>query len=252
MKIGVFALLAVSVATPAAADQKAEDIARAMMQAMGGQDAWNKAHFIRFDFIASANGRELIKRSHLWDRRTGRYRFEDKADNEAPAVVLFTNITKQQGSVYLDGKKIDGAMAAKSLKGAYRAYMDDIYWLALPWKWLDPGVHLTYMGQKNWSGKPFDIVQVTFDQGIGPAPGDRYTAYVSPRTHLMEHCEYLAQNGQTSDWDWQYTTTAGIKLASNHTNAKHGSINMGNVQVLERVDDAFLTDPHHGLDQLGK
>jgi hypothetical protein len=41
-------------------------------------------------------------------------------------------------------------------------------------------------------------------------------------------------------------------LASNHTNADGASISMGAVRVLDKVDDAFLTDPAHHLSLLGK
>jgi hypothetical protein len=52
-------------------------------------------------------------------------------------------------------------------------------------------------------------------------------------------------------WDWQYTTAGGIQLARDHTNAdKQSSISMGNVQVLDQVDDVFLTDPARKLAML--
>jgi hypothetical protein len=37
-------------------DPKAVEIAHAMQQAMGGQDAWNAARFIRFDFQVKIGG----------------------------------------------------------------------------------------------------------------------------------------------------------------------------------------------------
>jgi len=33
-------------------DPKAVEVARTMIQAMGGEDAWNAVHFVRFDFTS--------------------------------------------------------------------------------------------------------------------------------------------------------------------------------------------------------
>ncbi|MGA2594431.1 MAG: hypothetical protein ABSH32_31410 [Bryobacteraceae bacterium] len=251
MRIGICVLIALAAAMTAAPEPKPEEIARSVMQAMGGQEAWARARFIRFDFIVKIGGQESITRSHLWEKQTGRCRLEDKAGNGAPAVVLF-NTGNQQGTAYVSGKKLEGEAATAALKGSQRTFLYDLYWLAMPWMWLDPGVHLKYLGRKTLSGSEFDVVELTFDEG-GPRSGDRYDAYVSPKSHLMEHWEYIAKSGERSAWDWQYTTTGGIKLASDHTNnEKRASIGMGDVRVLDKVDDAFLTDPGRRLVQLGK
>jgi hypothetical protein len=245
------ALLALSAALAAPPpDPKALEIAHAMMQAMGGQKAWQQARYVRFDFIAAVHGEELMRRGHLWDTRTGRSRLEDKTAFGEPAVVLF-NAATRQGVVYAAGKKLEGPAAAKALDGAYHALIYDTYWLAMPWKWLDPGVHLKYLGQKKLGAKLYDVVELTFDH-VGPTPGDRYTAYVSPRSHLMEHWDYVLQSGQKGSWDWQYTAAHGIKLARDHTDSKGKSIGMGDVRVLDTVDNAFFTDPDHNLAQLPK
>ncbi len=251
MKIAACALLACSTALGAMPDRKAEEIGRTMMQAMGGEEAWKRAHFVRFDFVVIIHGSEMVKRSHLWDKFNGRCRFEDKAGGGQPAVVLFSNFEQRQGSVYVAGKPLEGAAAAKALNGSYDNFLYDIYWLAMPWKWFDPGVRLKYMGKKKYNGQTFDVVELTFDH-VGPTPGDRYEAYVSPTSHLMEHWEYVLQSGQKGSWDWLYTTTQGIKLAGNHVNPEGASIGMGTVQILDKVDDAILTDPGHSLAQLGK
>ena len=52
-------------------------------------------------------------------------------------------------------------------------------------------------------------------------------------------------------WDWQYTAAGGVQLAGDHTNTeRQASISMGNVKVLDQVDDAFLTDPARKLAML--
>jgi hypothetical protein len=223
-------------------DKKAREIAETMMQAMGGQDAWNRAHFVRFDFLVDIPSRKAkSERFHLWDKATGRYRLESK-DKEGRQVVTLFNAGNQHGDVYANGKKLEGDARAAGLKAAYGAFINDMYWLAMPWKWLDMGVNLKHIGTKNLRGAPYDVVELTFGK-VGLTPGDRYEAYVSPKSHLMEHWTYVLQSGNKGAWDWQYTTTGGIKLASNHSDGSGGSINMGNVEVLNQVDELLFTDP---------
>src|SRR5713101_5696662 len=95
-------------------DPKAVEIATAMQQAMGGQDAWNAAHCVRFDFKVSIGGETKADRSHLWDKQTGRYRFEEKNQ------VVLMNLADKKGTAYLDGKRMEGPDAAKPVDGAYK------------------------------------------------------------------------------------------------------------------------------------
>ncbi len=236
----------------AAADQKdpkAVDLAHTMMQAMGGEDSWNKAHFVRFDFVVKAGPKTQMGRSHLWDKYTGRYRLESKTKDGKPEVVLF-NTASKQGTVYIDGKPVEGAAAKKELDDAYGAWINDMYWLAEPWKWLEAGVNLKYLGEKKLGNGTFDEVELTFGQ-VGLTPGDRYHAFVSRDSHLMTHWEYVLQSHNKGSWDWEYTDTNGLKLSKDHISAdKKAHISMGDVRVLDSADDAFFTDPAHQLSEL--
>ncbi len=227
-------------------DPKADEIAKEMMKAMGGQDAWNKARFLRFDFKVVAAGKEVVNRAHLWDKQTGKYRLEDMTKQGQSRVSLL-NTGDQQGTAYVAGKRIDGDDAKVAVKDAYGAFINDMYWLAMPWKWMDQGVHLKYLGKKSSGGKEYDVVQLTFDH-VGLTPGDRYEAFVSPQTHMMEHWEYKLQGGGTGQWDWEYKPVGALKIVANHT-SKDGksSINMGDVRVLASVDDPFFADPARTL-----
>lgn len=232
-------LLPAALLAAAPPDPKAAEVAAAMVQAMGGEAAWQKAHFVSYGFKVVAGGKTVVDRSHLWDRQTGRYRLEDKTKDGQPKITLF-NIGTQKGEVYVSGKKLDDAAAAEHLKGAYSAFINDSYWLSMPWKWSDAGVHLKYMGKQDVAGTTYDLVELTFDH-VGLTPGDKYIASVSRKTHLMEHWEYQLQSGQKGSWDWKYTTTGGVKLAADHTSSDGKSINMGKVSVSDVVNESLFT-----------
>jgi hypothetical protein len=231
----------VSAAAAETRDPKAVEIAKTMMKAMGGEDAWAKAHFVRYDFRVTVDGKTVADRAHLWDKTTGRYRIDSTLRDGKPTVTIF-NINDQKGTVYAGGKTLQGADAAKGLKDAYAAFINDMYWLSMPWKWLDAGVNLKYDGRKSLGGKSYDVVELTFGK-VGLTPGDRYYAYVSPQTHLMEHWEYTLQSGTKDAWDWTYTTSDGVTLAlDHHSSDRNKRINMGSVRVAGTMDDRLFTD----------
>src|ERR1051326_9509676 len=141
LRIAFAFLVATASLLPAAEphrDAKADEIAHAVMNAMGGEKAWYAAHFVRYDFIVDLGNKVVENRSHLWDKMTGRYRLEDKTKDGKPRVVLFS-INDRKGNAYVDGKKLDGPAGAKAVKDAYEAFINDMYWLAMPSKWLHTG-----------------------------------------------------------------------------------------------------------------
>ena len=75
--LSAIAMTALTAAPEPTPETKAVELARGMMQAMGGETAWKQAHYVRFDFIMKSHGKSLITRAHLWDKQTGRYRLED-------------------------------------------------------------------------------------------------------------------------------------------------------------------------------
>jgi len=238
-------LLLLILAAPLAAQEtrapEAVAVANRMHEAMGGLDNWNNTRYIRFDFRVGPPGDLPPGRAHLWDKWEGRYRLEQTTEDGKTQVTLF-NAYDKTGAVYVDGEKLPDADAEPLLDRAHGAFINDTYWLAMPWKWLDPGVNLQSMGKKEYNGKTFDVVELSF-HNVGRTPGDRYQAFVAKDTNLMEHWEYTLQSGNEGSWDWQYLDTNGIKLAATHLNAEGREINMGAVKASGEVNEAHFTDP---------
>ena len=110
-------------------------------------------------------------------------------------------------------------------------------------------MNLKYSGPTEHDGKQCELVELSFS-GVGLTPGDQYKAYVDPDSKLMTYWEYTLQGGNQGAWNWEYGAYNGVKLASNHTNAEGGSISMGTVAVRDQLEDAFFTNPAHGIAQL--
>ena len=237
----------VTVLTCAAAETrepKAVEIAESVMQAMGGKEAREKARYLQFSFLVVAEGAYRTRRTHLWDTWEGRYRYESMPDGGPAQLVLF-NVNTKQGDVYMDRQKVSGEEAEKALTGAYGAHINDVYWLMMPWKWLDPGVNLKYVGEEQYGGKTCDVVELSFEQ-VGLTPGDVYRAYVARDSKLMIRWTYTLQSGRTGDWEWEYADAGGgIKLAANHRGTDGTQIRMGTVVASPQVASESLFTAIH-------
>ncbi|MDE3178675.1 MAG: hypothetical protein KGM47_03360 [Acidobacteriota bacterium] len=247
-------ILALVVCVPAKSqegrkDPKAVEIAKTMQDAMGGLENWQNAHYVRYDFIVSHGSKKLMSRSHLWNKQTGDYRLESKTKDGKTEVALF-NINTRKGSVYIDGKEVEGADAQKDVDQAYAAFVNDSWWLDMPWNWLNSGVNLKYLGPKKRGSEMGDVVKLTFNH-VGLTPGDMYHAFVSRKSHLMTHWDYVLQSHQKGSWNWEWMETNGIKLPKTHisTDGKT-AISMGDVEVLDTAEDSYFKDPSHMLSSL--
>ena len=56
------------------ADALAAEIATQVTDAMGGQAAWEKLPYLRFDFVVVSEGKERARFRHWWDKKRGRAR----------------------------------------------------------------------------------------------------------------------------------------------------------------------------------
>ena len=238
------AFVLASVAHAQDRDPKAVQIAESLVEAMGGKEARERARYLEYAFlVVSPDGAYRTRRYHLWDTWEGRYRYESRPDGNPAQLVLF-NVNTREGEVYFDGELASGEEAAKALEAAYGAYINDSYWLMMPWKWLDPGVKLEYAGEEEHNGQMCDVVKLSFEQ-VGLTPGDVYRGYVSRQSGLMVRWTYTLQSGREGDWDWRYTDAGGIQLASNHVSPDGTQIRMGTVVASPSVSaESLFTEPH--------
>ncbi len=235
----VAALIAVAGATlctadhaSAAKDPKAVEVAERSMTAMGGQERFAAARLLRFDFAPVRDGKVTGSYQHWWDRHRGAYRLEGVSKEGVPYRVLF-DVNTKQGRAWLGARELAGEELARQLEGGYGRFINDTYWLLMPWKWLDPGVNLAYEGKKTVDGQEYDVVTLSFESGIGLTSNDRYWAYVSTKTNLIERWEYVLETeegapgtGKPTTWTWEAwkDTAAGVKLSTDRRRLAEGPV----------------------------
>jgi hypothetical protein len=220
-------------------DPKALAVADATLAAMGGQAAWDGTHYLRFTFAG--------RRTHTWDKWTGRHRLEGKTKENESYVVL-DNVNTKQGTAYVDGKPVEGEKGAKLVESSLAAWVNDTYWLLMPYKLKDPGVNLSYVGQRQIDGKDYDEIGLTFGP-VGLTPGDHYSAWFNRDTHLMDRWAYLLQD-QPRDaaptvWLWQGWQRYGRIMLAPHRVQPDGKkkLELTDILVAATVPDAVFTSP---------
>ncbi|OGG46016.1 MAG: hypothetical protein A3F84_26010 [Candidatus Handelsmanbacteria bacterium RIFCSPLOWO2_12_FULL_64_10] len=238
------------VAAPASAqqaDERALQVADAMVKAMGGAKAFEQTRYLRFNFAAEREGRPAGPPvEHLWDRRTGRYRVAWTRDGKR-YLALF-NVNTQLGKAYADSQEVTGEDLERALKAAYGRFINDTYWLLMPCKLRDPGVRLKYEGERQEEGVTYDVVALSFNEGIGLTPKDRYWAYVNRETGLMDRWAFVLKGADVppTPFLWKNWQTYGkIKLSNERVNPANGNkILFPALAVPEEVDDRVFEDPN--------
>ncbi|HEX6835514.1 MAG TPA: hypothetical protein VF334_03020, partial [Polyangia bacterium] len=166
------------------------EVGKALWSALGGDDGWSHARYLRFDWIVEREGKRVVARSHYWDRFTGRYRVDGVDEGKKYSVYL--NVNTRLGQAWLDGKKVgDAVLNKKTVDDGYEAFINDSYWLLAPFKVFDPGVALTDGGtDKGPNGETCDVIKLSF-QNVGLTPKDVYWLYVDRKSHLVVEWKFV-------------------------------------------------------------
>jgi len=221
------------------ADPRAAALADRVMTALGGQDAWAAARLVRFGFAG--------RRQHAWDRHRGLSRVEG-AEESGERWVVIQDLESREGRAWVDGAEVTGERAAELLDRAYGAWINDTYWLVMPYKLRDPGVTLTYEGEREIDGEGREVLGLSF-AGVGLTPGDRYWAYVDPASGLMTHWAYLLEDmerdAEPVAWRWEgWGEHGGVMLAPRRVRVSDDRLlELSPIEVRREVPEGLFDGP---------
>ncbi len=244
--VAVFVAVAAAAALGAGRDPKADAVGHALVTAMGGEGAWEKARQFQFDFVVVKEGKEVARFSHAWDRYTGDYRLRGVDKAGAPYAVYF-NVNTKAGRAFVNGVAVEGAERDKRLESAYERFINDTYWLLAPWKIFDPGVHLAFDGEKPCPGGGMcDVLRLSFEN-VGLTPRDVYWIWVARDGSRMIQWQYVlggaSEPPTTARWeDWRKLGGVLLSLDKPITGEPF-EIRFDNVAVAPVRDDALFRSP---------
>jgi hypothetical protein len=184
---------------PATATPTADDVARRSLDVLAGP-AWEKARYFAFTFNVEREGKIAASFPQRWDRYTGDYYVTGK-DQQGNDFAITMNVNTKQGHATKNGVAATETELPDLLTLGYRRFINDTYWLLMPLKMMDPGVRrsLDDAPAVDACGRSFDIVKLSFDQGVGLTPADVYWAWVNRDTGLVERWDMKLQGSKPED-----------------------------------------------------
>lgn len=188
----------------AGSDARAMSVADHTMDMMGGRASWDAVQTI---------GWTIFGRTHLWNKWTGEYRLD------ADSLLVVMNINTKQGRAWNNGVAVtDPEKLATILQDAQSIWINDSYWLVMPYKLKDTGVTLVYGGEKTTEdGRTADMLVLTF-KGVGDTPENKYDVYVDRESGMVTQWSYYKAAADpkprfTLPWT-NWTPFGGVKLST--------------------------------------
>lgn len=214
----------------AGSDAKAIALADQVMENMGGRKNWDKTHYIAWNFFGN---RKLI-----WDKWTGNVRVDNLRDDTS----ILLNINDGKGRVYKYGKEqTHPDSLAKYLKQGKGAWINDGYWLLMPFKLKDSGVTLKYLGDdKTQDGVEADVIQLTFKH-VGNTPDNKYKVWIKKTNPMVWQWAYFPRYdaekpGFIRPW------TDYKKYGKIYLSGERGDRDLTDIMVFDQLPDTIFTD----------
>ncbi|GAB5554486.1 MAG: hypothetical protein Sapg2KO_40770 [Saprospiraceae bacterium] len=166
----------------AESDEKAIAIADEVMEAMGGRQAWDTTRYLHWTFFG--------RRTLLWDKQTGDVRIDVPGDSS----IYLVNINEDEGKVQLKGQDISASDSIQNyVERGKSIWINDAYWLVMPFKLKDSGVTLKYLGQDTMlGGTSADVLELTFAE-VGRTPDNKYKIYVDLEDRLVKQWDFFTK-----------------------------------------------------------
>lgn len=220
-------------------DSTAIVIADQVMEAMGGRQAWDETNIISWSFFG--------RRDLLWDKQNDRVRIEIPSAE----LVLISDLATNTGKAYGSGEEItDPDSLASLMEDARGIWINDSYWLVMPFKLKDSGVTLRHLRTDSLETGMADVLELTFSE-VGVTPDNKYEVWVDQETHLVCQWAYFGKYDDpepviTTPWD-DYQTYGNILLGGgrgvSERDGEEVRREMGNITVADSVDEAVFMSP---------
>lgn len=212
-------------------DPAAVELADSVMAAMGGRANWDNTRFISWNFFG--------RRNLVWDKWNGDVRIESLPDS----TTYLVNINNLEGRVLVKGQELTEAdTLRKMLEKAKSIWINDSYWLVMPFKLKDTGVTLKYLGEDlTQTGVMCNVIELTFNN-VGDTPQNKYQVFVDVNDNLVRQWAYFKDAGQDSAsqvWPWDnYKTYGKILLSADRSDDKGPR----QVRVDEKLPSELFTE----------
>ncbi len=174
----------------------------------------------------------------IWHKRTGDVRIDSAPDS---TVFLF-NVFSRQGRVQSGGREVPlSDTLDMMLDRAEALWINDSYWLVMPFKLKDSGVALHHVGvDTTVGGVQADILELTFE-GVGRTPRNKYRIWVDHDDRLVKQWAFYGDRDQAEPnaiWPWDnYQRYGGLLLSSQRSDGRGPR----NLALYDQLPEAVFT-----------
>jgi len=188
-------------------DKKAIALADSVMLALGGRKAWDATEYLKWNFFGS--------RRHYWNKHTGDIVIEGLKDS----FLIDMNLEDMTGSVVLKDIELTKQDSLdKYLQKGREMWINDAYWIYMPFKLKDSGVTLKHLGQDTTqAGADAELLSLTFER-VGVTPNNKYVIYVDSHSHMITQWDFYTNSDDSEprfSTPWlDYKNYDGIQLSS--------------------------------------
>lgn len=209
-------------------DPAAVELADSIMVAMGGWKNWDNTRFISWNFFG--------ERNLVWDKKRERVRIESIKDS----TTYLIDLKNSTGKVWIkDVKIVDVDSLIELVNRGKNIWVNDSYWLFMPFKLKDKGITLKYLGEDTiLVGDKCNVLELTKADGAVPV---RYQVYVDLRDNLVKQWAYYTtavQDSATFIHPWDNYKQYGKILLSADRSDQSGP---RKVKVTDTMDEKIFT-----------
>lgn len=210
-------------------------LADQVMEAMGGRKNWNNTRYLYWNFFDA--------RTLLWDKWTGDVRIEFLKEDTK----ILMNVRSMEGKVFQNGKELAEEKKKEELLSRGKSiWINDSYWLVMPFKLKDSGVTLRYDREDTTlTGTMSEVLTLTFEE-VGDTPENKYEVWVDRDSKLVTQWAYYRSAEDslarfTLPWG-DYQEFGNILLSG-----ERGDRDLTDIQVLKEVPEGIFTDVNVSL-----
>ncbi len=189
-------------------NDEGRELATKVFQAAGG-DRWKTTPGVfSFDFIITSHDTDVARIHHRWTPIHDIYTVSGTTRDGHTWRVDFSSLQRKEAGAILDGEAAIDSLGDRLKAMAYGRFINDSYWLMMPVKLLDPGVHHSRRADTVIDGATRNVLSIWFDN-VGLTPGDRYWIFVDPTTYDVTGWHYRLQSGREADYVWSDVKAIG-------------------------------------------
>jgi hypothetical protein len=204
-------------------------LADEVMKACGGRQAWDHTRYLHWTFFGA--------RTLTWDKWEQRVRVAF-LQKDLRAIL---DMKDMSGQVWKDGEALSNPDSLqKYLQLARNIWINDSYWLVMPFKLKDSGVTLKHLGAESLEdGSKADILQLTFEN-VGLTPENKYHVYIDQESKRVSQWAFFRSAGQDQPdfvMPWKgYQRYGDIWLSGDR-----GARKLTHIRVFEELPERIFT-----------